>query len=52
MLGMKTMLPEPGSLQKQFIKLPGDTPQYKNTRCSESTSNKMSDEQFLVCVTN
>ena len=40
-----------GQIQEQFIKFLGDTPQYKNTSCSESTSNKMSDEQLLVFVT-
>ena len=39
-----------GQIQEQFIKFLGDTPQYKNTSCSESTSNKMSDEQLLVFV--
>ncbi|MEO6546976.1 MAG: hypothetical protein ABIN94_03225 [Ferruginibacter sp.] len=40
-----------GQVQEQFIKFLGDTPQYKNVQASESTSNKMSDDQFLVFVT-
>ena len=40
-----------GQIQEQFIKFLADTPQYKNAVCSESTSNKMSDEQFLAFVT-
>lgn len=40
-----------GQVQEQFIKFLGDTPQYKNVKCSESTSNKMNDEQFLIFIT-
>ncbi len=40
-----------GQIQEQFIKYLADTPQYKNAKSSESTSNKMSDEQLLVFVT-
>ena len=40
-----------GQIQEQFIKFLGDTPQYKNVKSSESTSNKMSDEQLLIFVT-
>lgn len=40
-----------GQIQEQFIKFLSDTPQYKNVRSSESTSNKMSDEQLLIFVT-
>lgn len=40
-----------GQIQEQFIKFLADTAQYKNVVATESTSNKMSDEQFLVFVT-
>ncbi len=40
-----------GQIQEQFIKFLSDTPQYKNAKSSESTSNKMSDEQLLIFVT-
>ncbi len=39
-----------GQIQEQFIKFLAETPQYKNVRATESTSNKMSDEQLLVFV--
>ena len=39
-----------GQIQEQFIKFLGDTAQYKNARSSESTSNKMSDEQLVTFV--
>lgn len=39
-----------GQIQEQFIKFLADTPQYKNVVSTESTSNKMSDEQFLVFI--
>lgn len=41
-----------GQIQEQFIKFLADTAQYKNVVSTESTSNKMSDEQFLVFMTN
>ena len=37
-----------GQIQEQFIKFLGDTPQYKNARSSESTSNKMSDDHLVA----
>lgn len=40
-----------GQAQEQFIKFLADTPQYKNAVSSESTSNKMGDDQFLAFVT-
>ncbi len=40
-----------GQIQEQFIKFLADTAQYKNVVSSESTSNKMSDEQLLVFIT-
>jgi len=39
-----------GQIQEQFIHFLADTPQYKNVVSSESTSNKMSDEQFLQFI--
>lgn len=39
-----------GQIQQQFIKFLADTPQYKNAVSSESTSNRMSDEQLLAFV--
>jgi len=40
-----------GQVQEQFIKFLADTPQYKNAVSSESTSNKMGDEQLIEVVT-
>ncbi len=40
-----------GQIQEQFIKFLADTAQYKNAVSSESTSNKMSDEQLLSFMT-
>lgn len=39
-----------GQSQEQFIKFLADTPQYKNAVSSESTSNKMSDENFIAYI--
>ncbi|MCP9751612.1 hypothetical protein [Ferruginibacter sp. HRS2-29] len=36
-----------GQAQEQFIHYLADTPQFKNTKTEESTSNKMSDEKLL-----
>ncbi len=36
-----------GKVQEQFIKFLADTPQFKNTKTSDSTSNKMSDEKLV-----
>jgi hypothetical protein len=36
-----------GQAQEQFIHYLADTPQFKNTKTEESTSNKMSDEKIL-----
>ena len=36
-----------GQIQEQFIHFLAETPQYKNTVATESTSNKMSDEQLV-----
>ena len=35
-----------GQIQQQFIKYLAETPQYKNALATESTSNKMSDENI------
>lgn len=40
-----------GQIQEQFMKFLAATPQYKNAVSSESTSNKMSDEQLLSFMT-
>ncbi len=40
-----------GQIQEQFMKFLSETPQYKNAVSTESTSNRMSDEnltQFIV----
>lgn len=39
-----------GQSQEQFIKFLAETPQYKNVISSESTSNKMSDENLVAYV--
>jgi stalled ribosome rescue protein Dom34 len=36
-----------GQVQEQFIHYQAETPQFKNTKTEESTSNKMSDEKLL-----
>lgn len=41
-----------GQVQEQFMKFLADTPQYKNAVSSESTSNKMSDENLAVFIAN
>ena len=40
-----------GQAQEQFIHFLADTPQFKNVKTEESTSNKMSDERLLVFFT-
>jgi stalled ribosome rescue protein Dom34 len=40
-----------GQVQEQFMKFLADTPQYKNAVTTESTSNKMGDEQLLALLT-
>ncbi len=39
-----------GTIQEQFIRYLGETPQFKKTVTTESTSNKMSDERFVEFV--
>ena len=36
-----------GTAQEQFMHFLSDTPQFKNVKTEESTSNKMSDEKLL-----
>ena len=40
-----------GQAQEQFIHYLADTPQFKNSKTAESTSNKMSDEKLIEYVT-
>ena len=39
-----------GQIQEQFSKFLAETPQYKNAVTSESTSNKMSDENLIAFI--
>ncbi len=39
-----------GQIQEQFMKFLAETPQYKNAVSSESTSNKMSDENLTEYI--
>ena len=39
-----------GQIQEQFMKFLAETPQYKNVVSSESTSNKMSDENLTSYI--
>lgn len=39
-----------GQSQEQFMKFLAETPQYKNAISSESTSNKMSDENLIEYI--
>lgn len=41
-----------GQIQEQFIHFLADTPQYKTVESTESTSNKMSDENLKVYITD
>lgn len=40
-----------GQAQEQFIHYLAATPQFKNSKTSESTSNKMSDEKLIEFIT-
>lgn len=40
-----------GQAQEQFIKYLAATPQFKNSKTAESTSNKMSDEKLIEYIT-
>ncbi len=37
-----------GQVQEQFMHYLAETPQFKNTKTEESTSNKMSDEKLIA----
>ena len=39
-----------GQVQEQFLHYLADTPQFKNTKTEESTSNKMSDEKVVEFI--
>jgi stalled ribosome rescue protein Dom34 len=39
-----------GQTQEQFMKFLAETPQYKNAVSTESTSNKMSDENLIAYI--
>ncbi len=39
-----------GQVQEQFIHFLADTPQFKNSKTAESTSNKMSDEKLIEFI--
>lgn len=41
-----------GQAQEQFIHYLAETPQFKNTKTEESTSNKMSDENLVEYISN
>lgn len=40
-----------GQAQEQFIRYLAATPQFKNSKTAESTSNKMSDEKLIEFIT-
>ncbi len=40
-----------GQIQEQFMKYLAESPQYKNAICTESTTNKISDDQLVNLVT-
>jgi stalled ribosome rescue protein Dom34 len=41
-----------GQAQEQFIHFLADTPQFKNSKTEESTSNKMSDERLVDYISS
>jgi stalled ribosome rescue protein Dom34 len=41
-----------GVVQEQFINYLAETPQYKNVKTSECTTNKMSDEDTVAHISN
>ena len=41
-----------GQVQEQFIHYLAATPQFKNSKTAESTSNKMSDEKLIEYITS
>ena len=42
----------PGDAQEQFIHYLADTPQFKNTKTSESTNQKLSDDKLVEFFTS
>jgi hypothetical protein len=40
-----------GQIQEEFIKFMADTPQYKNVKSTQCTTNKMSDEKLIEHIT-
>jgi len=46
----KVHLTGTGTSQEQFMRYLGETPQFKNTKTSECTSNKMSDERLVEFI--
>lgn len=40
----------PGQVQEQFMKFLAETPQYKNVTSTESTSNKMENEELIAFI--
>ena len=40
-----------GTIQEQFMRYLSETPQFKNTVTTESTSNQMSDERLVEFIT-
>ncbi|RZJ83699.1 MAG: hypothetical protein EOO20_22325 [Chryseobacterium sp.] len=41
-----------GQIQEQFVKFLAETAQYKNAKSSESTAEKMSDEQLVSFISS
>lgn len=41
-----------GQIQEEFIHFLAETPQYKNAKADDSTSNKMSDEHLVDFIAN
>ncbi|MDI1313898.1 hypothetical protein [Prosthecobacter sp.] len=41
-----------GTIQEQFVRYLGDTPQFKKTAASQSTSTPMSDEKLVEFITS
>ena len=40
-----------GQIQEEFIKFMAETPQYKNVKSTQCTTNKMSDEKLIEHIT-
>ena len=41
-----------GQIQEEFMKYLAETPQYKNAKSTDSTSNKMSDEKLIEMISS